>query len=73
MNVSNLICNFEKRTEKKQSGLLPSGYPFGGLIKLQPAWGAHGLYWENNEVETKKLLGEKVMQFGFVRDLPKSY
>lgn len=48
------------RVEKKQSGLLPSGYPFGGLIKLQLAWGTHGLYWENNDVETKKLLGEKL-------------
>lgn len=48
------------RMEKKQSRLLPSGYPFGGLIKLQLAWGTHGLYWENNEVETKKLLGGKL-------------
>lgn len=48
------------RVEKKQSWLLPSGYPSCGLIKIQPAWGTHGLYWENNEVGTKKLLGGKL-------------
>lgn len=56
---------------KKQSGLLPSSYPPGGLIKLEPAWGTHGLYWKNNEAETKKLFGGKVTQFGFVRGLHK--
>lgn len=46
--------------EERPSRLLPSGYPFRGLIKLQLPWGRHGLYWGNNEVETKKLLGEKL-------------
>lgn len=46
--------------EEKQSRLLPSGYPLSGLIKLQPARGRHGLLGENNQVETKKLLGGKL-------------
>ena len=68
-----MISVILNKMEKKQSRLLPSGYSFGGLIKLLLASGRHGLYWENNEVETKKLLGGKVMQFGFVRALHKSY
>lgn len=45
---------------ERWSRLLPSGYPLGGLIKLEPARGSHGLYGGNNEAETKKLLEVKL-------------